>query len=268
MISREYIEEWRKFVPWKSLSMIEQDLIISRALSEMYNIEIITKNLAFRGGTALNKIILKEPIRYSEDIDLVRLKSGPIGEEIDSIRKSLDKWLGKPIRKISHNSVKLIYKYNSIENILQKLKIEINTEEQLCVKGLKYYDFKVQSPWHEGEAKITSFSINELMATKLRALFQRKKGRDLFDLWYVLESKLMDITELIQIFHKYLEYNHHFITGTDFINNLENKKTDINFRLDIEALLPKSTKWNFEEAYKKVKEEIITKLPNQLITTF
>ena len=62
------------------------------------------------------------------------------------------------------------------------------------------------------------------MATKLRALFQRKKGRDLFDLWNMLNLKKIDISELINIFHKYLEYNNQLITRKDFINNLKKRE--------------------------------------------
>jgi len=44
--------------------------------------------------------------------------------------------------------------------------------------------FKVDSDWFSARCEITTYDINELLATKLRALYQRKKGRDLFDLFY------------------------------------------------------------------------------------
>jgi predicted nucleotidyltransferase component of viral defense system len=81
---------------------------------------LIRKNLVFRGGTALNKIYINPPARYSEDIDLVQISSSPIGPLIDGIRKVLKSWLGEPIRKITTRSVKLIYKYQSIEGNTSK----------------------------------------------------------------------------------------------------------------------------------------------------
>lgn len=79
MISEIFIEQWRDKAPWQTLAMVEQDLIISRALIALYNQPKIRSSLAFRGGTALNKLFIQPPSRYSEDIDLVQLISEPIG---------------------------------------------------------------------------------------------------------------------------------------------------------------------------------------------
>ena len=38
------------------------------------------------------------------------------------------------------------------------------------------------SRWFTGAAKVLTYDLDELLGTKLRALYQRKKGRDLFDL--------------------------------------------------------------------------------------
>lgn len=76
MIPLDYITAWRTHVPWPQLSQVEQDLIICRALVDMYSHPLLAENLAFRGGTALFKLHLS-PARYSEDIDLVQMKPGP-----------------------------------------------------------------------------------------------------------------------------------------------------------------------------------------------
>ena len=55
MISNNYIIEWEMVAPWRSKTMVEQDLIISRILVELYNDPLIKSNLIFRGGTVLNK---------------------------------------------------------------------------------------------------------------------------------------------------------------------------------------------------------------------
>ncbi len=41
----------------------------------------------------------------------------------------------------------------------------------------------VQTSWWSGQADIPTYHAEELLATKLRALYQRSKGRDLFDIW-------------------------------------------------------------------------------------
>ncbi len=56
-----------------------------------------------------------------------------------------------------------------------KLKIEINTREHFNVLGLKKIPFKVKNTWFSGECHLISYELEELLATKLRALYQRKR---------------------------------------------------------------------------------------------
>lgn len=78
MIAKPEIAKWQEHAPWKEFAQVEQDLIISRALVEIFSDEFLREHLAFRGGTALHKLYLNPAPRYSEDIDLVQIKPGPI----------------------------------------------------------------------------------------------------------------------------------------------------------------------------------------------
>jgi hypothetical protein len=100
MIARDYITEWREHAPWIADAHVEQDLVISRALVEIFGVEALARRLAFRGGTALFKLHLRPAARYSEDIDLVQITPEPIGETFDAVRAVLDPWLGIPRRII------------------------------------------------------------------------------------------------------------------------------------------------------------------------
>ena len=63
MIPQAYIIEWSNNVPWNTNEQIEQDLVICRALVEIFNDDFLAENLAFRGGTALHKLFLSpQPI--------------------------------------------------------------------------------------------------------------------------------------------------------------------------------------------------------------
>ncbi|MFN7094796.1 MAG: nucleotidyl transferase AbiEii/AbiGii toxin family protein, partial [Burkholderiales bacterium] len=68
MIPETFIQAWRKHAKWQTSTQIEQDLIISRALVDLYNDQHIQDSLVFRGGTALNKLYITPGARYSEDI--------------------------------------------------------------------------------------------------------------------------------------------------------------------------------------------------------
>lgn len=62
MIPELMIQEWQsKLAPWSTATMVEQDLIISRALVNLYEQPVIRNSLVFRGGTALNKIYITPP---------------------------------------------------------------------------------------------------------------------------------------------------------------------------------------------------------------
>ena len=95
MIPETNITAWSLIAPWAEPRQVEQDLIISRALVEIFNHDFLGAELRFRGGTALNKVIFPEPLRYSEDIDLVRTTPGPIGPILDAMRGVLEPWLGQ-----------------------------------------------------------------------------------------------------------------------------------------------------------------------------
>ena len=202
------------------------------------------------------------PSCYSEDIDFVQINPEPIGNTLNSIRDVLDPWLGKPSRKLTERSVKLIYRFEAIDGSSSKLKIEINTTEHFHIKELKTVDFSMESEWFTGGSKILTYELEELMATKLRALYQRRKGRDLFDLWLVLKHKLIDVNLVISIFEEYCIRNNQKITRSLFIENLKQKRNHRDFSVDMKSLLALETGWSFDEAIELVNEEIISKLKN------
>jgi len=262
MIPEMFIEQWRKNAPWQTLAMVEQDLIISRILVDLYNRNEIRETLVFRGGTALNKIYVNPPARYSEDIDLVQIKPGSIGSILDCIRNCLS-WLGEPKRIATTRSSKLIYRYNSIDNVQSKLKIEINTTEHFHVEPIKYVNYQVDSEWFFGKSEMTTYELDELMGTKLRALYQRRKGRDLFDLWLVLNRQLINPTKVLDSFRLYSEHEGLKITRALFEKNLEEKCKHFDFTSDMSALLTADTKWNFNFALEEVQNQLISQLAGE-----
>lgn len=256
MIAENVLEGWRKNAPWPLLGQVEQDLIISRALIELYNNDYLKTRIAFRGGTALHKIILPKPLRYSEDIDLNRLETGLVKKVIDEVRNSLDQMLGQPKKVRSTNrSVKMIYYYDSVDSSIRKLKIEINVRETLPEKVLQGIPYSVQSNYFQGSTTIMAFHTEEIIGTKIRALYQRSKGRDLFDLFEVSKTDV-DWGNIVSSFKK-LNIR---VSQKDFKRNLEEKMKDQNFLADMIPLLPDGVKYNINEAYEWFLQEIIPRL--------
>src|SRR5262245_66595267 len=97
MIPQDYITAWNNVVPWASQRQVEQDLIISRALVGIFSDAFLRGELRFRGGAALNKLHFHEPLRYSEDIDLVRTTAAPPGTVPVGVPAVLEPLLGNVV---------------------------------------------------------------------------------------------------------------------------------------------------------------------------
>jgi predicted nucleotidyltransferase component of viral defense system len=201
VIPHDYITGWREEAPWVHDFQVEQDLVISRALVEIFSHPLLHESLAVRGGTALYKLHLKPAARYSEDIDLVQTEAKPAGSMMEAVRGTLDPWLGKPRWKQTEGRVTFVYRFDSEDTppIPLRLKVETNTREHFSVYGLKQVPFGVTSRWFDGSCQIQSYELSELLATKLRALYQRKQGRDLFDLAIALWRRLSVIDRRSQM---------------------------------------------------------------------
>ncbi len=260
MIPLDYITAWRINAPWPQLSQIEQDLIICRALVELYTHPVIAKNLAFRGGTALFKLHL-QPARYSEDIDLVQMQAGPIGPIMDAVQEKINPWLGIPKRKQSDGRVTLIWRVESEEGLPLRLKVEINSREYFTVLGYQQFEFRMASRWHTGSALISSYRIDELLGTKLRALYQRKKGRDLFDLWQTAKTLPVIPETVVSCFLRYMEYEAHQISRAEFEMNLFEKLDDFRFLDDISPLLTTGRSWDSRAAARYVLDSLAPLMP-------
>jgi predicted nucleotidyltransferase component of viral defense system len=283
MIPNVYLNEWRQNAPWPNNNMVEQDLIISRLLIELFNNPRIAESLAFRGGTAIYKLFTSRPIRYSEDLDFVQIKAEAIGETINAIRSIVDPMLGKPKTKRGINVFTLTYAIftgesknfgfgplrqnfnngNFQKRESQKLKIEINTREHFSIFGWQQKYFSMHSRWFSGETKISTYDFDELLGTKIRAFYERDKGRDLFDLWFALTQEHFNPKKAIDAFIEYSKKENKNITRALFEMNFAKKLDNGFFSQDISSLLAPDIEWDFEKAAIEVFEKIIQLLPGE-----
>ncbi len=262
MIPRDYITAWRAQAPWRLDAQVEQDLVISRAIVDLFSVPEVANSLAFRGGTALYKLYVTPPARYSEDIDLVQVRAEPIGETLDRARAALDPWLGEPRRVFKEGRVNLVYRFESEDAppLRLRLKVEINTREHFNELGIKRVPFHVASPWFNGTADVSTYATDELLCTKLRALYQRKKGRDLFDVWYALEQGLIDPATLLTCFDRYMTGVKGNVTRAQFEANLAQKRKQPDFRDDVSLLLRPGLSWDFDTAMDVVLDSLVASM--------
>jgi predicted nucleotidyltransferase component of viral defense system len=244
-------------VDGRTLVQIEQDLLLSRLICEIANDPYLGAELVFRGGTCFHKLRISPARRYSEDLDYVRVSAGGI-QPLTSALTALGEALGFDVRTRISEQPKIFFRARAADGGQIRIKIEINTHERAPVEPLEGVQFAVDSPYWSGSATVQTFSTNELVATKIRALYQRRKGRDLFDLWLALSNLGLAGDQLVTTFSPYRPEG---MTAGRAEENLRAKLADEGFRTDLEPLVGSwPSSYDIDEAGELLVTEVLRKL--------
>lgn len=266
MIPQAYITAWAARAPWARAEQIEQDLILSRLIVEIAGHPLLAEELAFRGGTCLHKLHLPKPLRYSEDLDYVRTSSEPrLGECFDALReiaRGVGLVEGKRRFPSAASDMGTIWfdgrPTSGIGRI--RIKLETNVEETEPLDSHAFIEYTVRSPWWTGTAPVRTFCPEEILGTKIRALCERRKGRDLFDIWAALTQLDLDDGRIIAALSHY--------TGTKLYSFpqlrrcLEGKLIDAAFLADLHDLTTDLGAYDADAAAKLLLERIGVRLRN------
>jgi hypothetical protein len=149
-----------------------------------------SEKIYFKGGTALR--FLFDSFRFSEDLDFTSLL--PESKIQILIKKTLQD-LSKETERISFKKTETIP--NSFSGrIFQKLpefkfpltiRLDFSFREKPFLPDTSYIEtiFPV-GPFPQ----VSHLKIEELLAEKVRAVLTRKRGRDIFDLYFLLSKKI------------------------------------------------------------------------------
>jgi predicted nucleotidyltransferase component of viral defense system len=197
MISRRELEQLR--AEWTlDIAVIEKDYLLGWLLAGIAAHPALARTWVFKGGTCLRKCYY-ETFRFSEDLDFTVTPGGP--DDPDDLRQvfgQIAEWLreesgieltvddaafrwrqnkrGKPTTQ-----GRIAYRGPNPQPVLPKVKLDITADEVLVDRpvlrpiGHQYGD----APLPGGG--VLCYSITELFAEKLRALAQRCRPRDLYD---------------------------------------------------------------------------------------
>lgn len=200
-LTRRDILAHQTAVPWPTLRQVEQDLILCRAMAALFNDQFLHTQIAMRGGTLLHKVHLAPASRYSEDIDLVVFGRRPEEHIRKALRRVLADVVGIPKTSVwdalglaIRNTVKpsrvlrMMYSVPSISEPGTTLDIvvEANVTERTPHRQIVEIPFEFSFRDAPVKTLINGYEIHEMLGTKMRALFQRRRGRDLFDLYWAL----------------------------------------------------------------------------------
>jgi len=234
VIPRAHIVAWGRAMAWPTEDQVEQDLVLSRLIIEIANDPYLGEELVFRGGTCLHKLHATGASRYSEDLDYVRRSAGGISQ-LTRAATAIGERLQMEVRTRigQHPKIYLRAPFESGSGTM-RLKLEVNTFERSPARPLVRVPFSVASGWFEGRADVQTFDLAELVSTKLRALFQRSKGRDLFDLWLAITRLGVAPQDLAACFAPYRPTGY---TARRAALNLQEKLASDDFRNDLRPLV-------------------------------
>ena len=242
-------------VPWPNLRQIEQDLLLCRAMTALFDDGFLKTQVAMRGGTLLHKVHLAPASRYSEDIDLVVIGDRPDEHVRKAINRVLLGVLGRPtssawqaVKLAVRNAVKpskvlrVIYRVPSVADprgTPLEIVIEANVTERKSYRPISLLPFSYLFRDEMVATTVNGFEIHEMLGTKMRALFQRRRGRDLFDLYWALTEAGTPVNpaEIIELFLYYLQQEGTVATRDEFIGLLQSHLNDRGFLTDMNALL-------------------------------
>jgi len=265
-------------VPWPRQRQVEQDLLLCRAIAALFNDQLLRGQIAMRGGTLLHKVHLAPAARYSEDIDLVVFGDRPEDHVAKAVRRVLKPEFGMPsdsiwdtIRLAIRNTVKpsrvlrLTYSVPSVSEpgATIDIVVEANVTERSPHRAVVGIPFAFAFRGATVAAQVNGYDIHEMLGTKLRALFQRKRGRDLFDLYWALAKATPAVQPkaVIESFQHYLRQEGAIVGRAEFIGILDAHLADRGFCTDMNPLLRTGLSYDPQEAGKVVKAQLLRLLP-------
>lgn len=204
MISQEGLDHWNNVVAWDTNIEVEQDLILACFIVEAANDPLLGQAVVLKGGTCLNKIWLDHPWRYSEDLDYQLVQDSDI-KEITKTFQGIGERFG--FLRINHDSnIWLSHVFmvdQSLEGDRLRVKVDIQKESLHPEASVSQEEFQVDNPWFQGKASVLSISPQEIIASKVVAIYQRRQPRDLFDIWAALRTELVAKEDIDVAFERY-----------------------------------------------------------------
>ena len=189
---------------------IERDYVQNWFLNELYS---NTGNLIFKGGTAIRKAYIRD-YRFSDDLDFTLANEMSREDLVVFIEKTRDNTRKKvgidfedvfDLVEVANGWKALLHYHSSLtRNFRIKIKLDItkfNLEKVFLPleERTMFHNFSDSC-----KTKLIIYSLDEIMAEKMRALFDRGWPRDFYDVYRLWDIADMNIS--VPIFEKKCEF--------------------------------------------------------------
>lgn len=186
--------------------VVEKDYVLGWMLAGIYRHEELAENWLFKGGTCLKKCFF-ETYRFSEDLDFTLLKPEHINAEfLKDVFSEVGEWIYEqagievPANKqefdIYQNprgqvscQAKISYKGPvSSTHGLPRIKLDLTADERVVLPPVSVQIFHPYTDVPEGGIEVLAYDYIEAFAEKFRALAERTRPRDLYDVVHLYRN--------------------------------------------------------------------------------
>jgi len=253
-LTERAIKGWADEQGYSNLLFAELDYRLLQTLDALYRNNFLAERLYMKGGTAINKLYLEKTSRLSVDLDFNHV--GPkeqVLKERPDIRREIMKLLKKQddsyVIHSSHRYEQTTIKsrYKTVIGPPQSFKIEISHVERFPI--LDSVQKQLATP--DGQANVITYQIEELTATKLRAFFERLKGRDIYDLFFISRLELHPIITR-KMFLYYFYRSRKVFNPKVHYGNLSKRYSSEKYVDDVSTFIKPTVTFSLKEAAQQV----------------
>ncbi len=180
--------------------MVEKDYVLGWILAGIYTHEELAESWVFKGGTCLKKCYF-ETYRFSEDLDFTLLEEEHLDEEfLRTVFEDVIAWVAEqsglnvPADQLEFDIYdnprgrrncqgKIAYRgpVSPTSGGWPKIKLDLTADERLVLPSVRREVFHPYSDRPEGGIWANCYAYEEAFGEKLRALGERTRPRDLYD---------------------------------------------------------------------------------------
>jgi len=256
-VTARFIRNWADEGGIPDLTLAELDYRLVHALQAIYADPFLRDRLCLKGGTALNKLYLPGQGRLSVDLDFnavgpreqVLEERTQISQTVMTVLKQQDSSYDFTYRW-RYEQASVYARFSPLTGTAQqRLKLEISFIERFAILGREERTLLI-SPFDE-PLVINTYHLEELTSTKLRALYDRRKGRDIYDLFCIADFDLNRAAVRKMVLYYFYRANKVFHYPT-FVSNVERKIAERGFGDDVRGLIRRGSTLDWPAACEQV----------------
>jgi predicted nucleotidyltransferase component of viral defense system len=194
------------------LTNVEKDYVMSWLLWGIYTNPAVGDNLILKGGNCLRKIYFPDT-RFSDDLDFTayQLEANDLfRSHLASVCDSVNKASGiefdtqnifvqskdTPDQECKAVDARVYFKgFAGDSSVTMRIKFDISEYEKIVLPVQQHPILHHYSDAKLLNASVATYSLEEVLAEKLRSWIQRTRARDLFDVVKIIQSKAIPINK-------------------------------------------------------------------------